>query len=719
MKPPARWTGGLQPELQGSPAGRDCTEGWTWGDGEHELGAAAMPTWEARPASPDRFAVSAEAENKVREQQPHVERIFSVGVSVLPKDCPDNPHIWLQLEGPKENASRAKEYLKGLCSPELQDEIHYPPKLHCIFLGAQGFFLDCLAWSTSAHLVPRAPGTLMISGLTEAFVMAQSRVEELTERLSWDFTPGPSSGASQCTGVLRDFSALLQSPGDAHREALLQLPLAVQEELLSLVQEASSGQGPGALASWERRSSGLLRAQCQEERAPPSDGRESLDTGSVGPRDSRGARGDNYAVEKEGGKQGGPREMDLGWKELPGEEAWEREVALRPQSVGGGLRESAPLKGKALGKEEVTQGGGGVCVHREPPGAHGSCHRAAQSRGASLLQRLHNGNASPPRVPSPPPAPEPPWHCGDRGDWGDRGDGGDRGDKQQGMARGRGPQWKRGARGGNLVTGTQRFKEALQDPFTLCLANVPGQPDLRHIVIDGSNVAMVHGLQHYFSSRGIAIAVQYFWDRGHRDITVFVPQWRFSKDSKVRESHFLQKLYSLSLLSLTPSRVMDGKRISSYDDRFMVKLAEETDGIIVSNDQFRDLAEESEKWMAIIRERLLPFTFVGNLFMVPDDPLGRNGPTLDEFLKKPARTQGSSKAQHPSRGFAEHGKQQHGREEEKGSGGIRKTRETERLRRQLLEVFWGQDHKVDFILQREPYCRDINQLSEALLSLNF
>jgi hypothetical protein len=42
-----------------------------------------------------------------------------------------------------------------------------------------------------------------------------------------------------------------------------------------------------------------------------------------------------------------------------------------------------------------------------------------------------------------------------------------------------------------LVTGTQRFQEALQDPFTLCLANVPGQPDLRHIVIDGSNVAMV------------------------------------------------------------------------------------------------------------------------------------------------------------------------------------------------------------------------------------
>ncbi|KAM6202893.1 protein KHNYN [Rhynchocyon petersi] len=672
-----------------------------------------MPTWGAGSLSPDRFAVSAEAEDKVRAQQPDVERIFNVAVSVLPKDCPETPHIWLQLEGPKENASRAKEYLKGLCSPELQDEIRYPPKLHCIFLGAQGFFLDCLAWSTTAHLVPLAPGSLMISGLTEAFVMAQSRVEELVERLSWNLWSGQAPGASQFAGVLRDFSALLQPLGDAHKEALLQLPPAVQEELLSLVQEASGGQGPQACFSREERSPGLMGAQPLGVGGLLSEGRKSLDTGSMGLGESRCEK---HALEEEGGRRSGGREMHLGWQEPPREEVWERDKAFRPQSVGGEVGATGPLKGKAVLQEGLPQERGGLYVQGEPLGAHCWSQRASQPRGASLLQRLHNGQTSPPRVPSPPPAPEPPWHCGDRGDRADRGD---KGDKQQNVTRGRGSPWKRGNKGGNLVTGTQRFQEALQDPFTLCLANVPGQPDLRHIVIDGSNVAMVHGLQHYFSSRGIAIAVQYFWDRGHRDITVFVPQWRFSKDSRVREGHFLQKLYSLSLLSLTPSRVMDGKRISSYDDRFMVKLAEETDGIIVSNDQFRDLAEESDKWMAIIRERLLPFTFVGNLFMVPDDPLGRNGPTLDEFLKKPVRTQGSSEAQHPSRGIAKPGNQQQGKEEEKGNGGLRKTRETERLRRQLLEVFWGQDHKVDFILQREPYCRDINQLSEALLSLNF
>ncbi|XP_042542262.1 protein KHNYN [Dipodomys spectabilis] len=673
-----------------------------------------MLTWGAASLTPDRFAVSAEAEEKVREQQAYLEHIFSVRMSILPKDCPENPHIWLQLEGPQENVSRAKDYLKGLCSPELQSEIHYPPKLHCIFLGAQGFFLDCLVWRTSAHLVPGAPGSLRISGLMEAFVMAQSLVEALVGKLSWDFEPQPhlqaSSGAG---GVLRDFSALLRCREDVHSEALLRLPLAVQMELLSLVQEASRGQGPQALLSWEGRTPGLWDVQNQGVKGLQNEGGRSLDTAvAVGQEESKGARVKSHTV-KEGGKQDGSRGMDSGWKDVTGEEAWEKSEAVRPQSTGGGAGEVGFLQGKVLGKDRAPQERGGMSVQG------GSWQRAAPP---SFLHHLHNGEGSSPRVPSPPPAPEPQLPSGDRGR-----DRRNRGDKQQAVARSRGGSpWKRGTRGGNLVTGTQRFEEALQDPFTLTLANVPGNPDLRHIVIDGSNVAMEHGRQQYFSSRGIALAVQHFWDRGHRDITVFVPQWRFSKDSKVRESHLLQELYSLSLLSLTPSRVVDGKRISSYDDRFMVKLAEETNGIIVSNDQFRDLAEESDKWMAIIRERLLPFTFVKNHFIVPDDPLGRNGPTLDKFLKKPARQQEASKAQHPSRSFAEHGNKQQEREEEKGrreeekaSGGIRKTRETERLRRQLLEVFLGQDHKVDFILQREPYCRDINQLSEALLSLNF
>lgn len=40
------------------------------------------------------------------------------------------------------------------------------------------------------------------------------------------------------------------------------------------------------------------------------------------------------------------------------------------------------------------------------------------------------------------------------------------------------------------VTGLARFHQSLRTPYTLKLPNEPGSPDLRHIIIDGSNVAM-------------------------------------------------------------------------------------------------------------------------------------------------------------------------------------------------------------------------------------
>lgn len=46
-----------------------------------------------------------------------------------------------------------------------------------------------------------------------------------------------------------------------------------------------------------------------------------------------------------------------------------------------------------------------------------------------------------------------------------------------------------------VVTGEQRFLEGLQMPFDLQLTDKPGDPELRTIIIDGSNVAMRWGLQ--------------------------------------------------------------------------------------------------------------------------------------------------------------------------------------------------------------------------------
>ncbi|XP_013881821.1 probable ribonuclease ZC3H12C [Austrofundulus limnaeus] len=161
--------------------------------------------------------------------------------------------------------------------------------------------------------------------------------------------------------------------------------------------------------------------------------------------------------------------------------------------------------------------------------------------------------------------------------------------------------------------------------------------NLRPVVVDGSNVAMSHGNKEVFSCQGIQLAVDWFLERGHRDITVFVPAWRKEQsrpDAPITDQEILRRLEREKILVFTPSRRVQGRRVVCYDDRFIVKLAYESDGIIVSNDNYRDLANEKPEWKSFIDERLLMYSFVNDKFMPPDDPLGRHGPSLENFLRK-------------------------------------------------------------------------------------
>ncbi|XP_055602791.1 probable ribonuclease ZC3H12B isoform X2 [Uranotaenia lowii] len=168
------------------------------------------------------------------------------------------------------------------------------------------------------------------------------------------------------------------------------------------------------------------------------------------------------------------------------------------------------------------------------------------------------------------------------------------------------------------------------------------EESLRPIVIDGSNVAMSHGNKEVFSCRGIRLCVDWFKNRGHKDITVFVPKWRKESarpDNPVKDGDILNELEKERMLVFTPSRLVGGKRMVCYDDRYILKLAAENDGIVVSNDNYRDLVQESSEFKKVVEERVLMYSFVNDRFMPPDDPLGRSGPTLDNFLRvQPRKT---------------------------------------------------------------------------------
>lgn len=150
---------------------------------------------------------------------------------------------------------------------------------------------------------------------------------------------------------------------------------------------------------------------------------------------------------------------------------------------------------------------------------------------------------------------------------------------------------------------------------------------LREIVIDGNNIAMAHKNGKTFSEEGIMIVANYFRQRGHI-VKVFVPLYRRSTNHPL-----LEKMYADGIVIFTPSRFIGGKRITPYDDRFILEYATMCGGIVVSLDQYRDLYNEKPEWRETIEKRLLTPTFVGNYVMFPEDPLGRNGPKLQEFLR--------------------------------------------------------------------------------------
>ncbi|XP_063834139.1 NEDD4-binding protein 1-like isoform X1 [Ostrinia nubilalis] len=156
---------------------------------------------------------------------------------------------------------------------------------------------------------------------------------------------------------------------------------------------------------------------------------------------------------------------------------------------------------------------------------------------------------------------------------------------------------------------------------------------LRMVVIDGSNVAMEHGRGRCFSVKGLKICIDYFLKRGHA-VKAFVPRFR-CKFGKSSEPRLLDELERRGLVVYTPSREIQGKLITPYDDRYIVQCAAEFDGVIVTGDNYRDLLQENPRWRFVIENRLLPFTWVNDMIMFPRDPLGRNGPTLEQFLRHP------------------------------------------------------------------------------------
>uniref|UniRef100_A0A3Q2P9S1 NEDD4-binding protein 1 n=1 Tax=Fundulus heteroclitus TaxID=8078 RepID=A0A3Q2P9S1_FUNHE len=680
--------------------------------------------WQAEAPTVDEFTVLEDKEEELNCARPRVEQVFKVTFTIIGLlDHTGQPHgsktsrqIWLQLRGNRDDVSKAKEYVRGLCDPELQKEERYPTDMHCIFAGARGLFLDRLIRDTSAEVLVPEPGRLWLLGRAEPVVMAQSRVQQFVAL----FQKLPE----QRQNLSPKFESWVFLACLEHKKRRLVCFIASQEVKRNVffvsIQQDSFSFHPHTQAN-----PALLpcMAEVDQDRSQSSTpvtelSNRILDT-SFEERSVSAASGDAVLLNgtrpshKRRSSESETRDTKRQYSLERKEESPERTARERPRDreargPSGSCRSKTPSASSTLSS---SYPGKANTVSAQP------INRTAASAYQTIGHAGFQGGVARTPPTNDPPAPP--------------------------------------------VTGLARFNQSLRTPFTLNLPNEPGNPDLRHIIIDGSNVAMAHGLHRFFSCRGIALAVETFWRRGHREITVFVPQWRQKRDRLATEQHFLNQLEDLRLLSFTPSREVCGQRISSHDDRFLLHLAEKTDGIIVTNDNLRDFVDTSDTWRRIIQQRLLQFTFVEDHFMIPDDPLGKDGPHLDDFLRKenckrssvssslarrasasppplqppdfraaasqqqqpvaaqtfrnPASLMGPPAAHWPHSGPPEWHPPRRSPSPSPSPPPQRSAGETSELKRKLYDIFPDQKQRIDRILSDNPYMRDLNALSGLLL----
>ena len=98
----------------------------------------------------------------------------------------------------------------------------------------------------------------------------------------------------------------------------------------------------------------------------------------------------------------------------------------------------------------------------------------------------------------------------------------------------------------------------------------------------------------------------------------------------------MKKLEEKCSVNFVPSRRLpSGEIISYHDDCYILNYAAKHKAVVVTGDNFRDHANNlgHPEWVEVINKRILMPTFVTGDIMWPEDPLGRNGPRLEDFLR--------------------------------------------------------------------------------------
>jgi hypothetical protein len=96
----------------------------------------------------------------------------------------------------------------------------------------------------------------------------------------------------------------------------------------------------------------------------------------------------------------------------------------------------------------------------------------------------------------------------------------------------------------------------------------------------------------------------------------------------------LLELEAKGQMFYSPAKRVGNRNIVTDEKLSTLMLAKKKSGIILSNDDFKKyLTSHYKEYKEVIEEKVLMYTLVEDMFLPVDDPLGKNGPNLENFVR--------------------------------------------------------------------------------------
>lgn len=155
----------------------------------------------------------------------------------------------------------------------------------------------------------------------------------------------------------------------------------------------------------------------------------------------------------------------------------------------------------------------------------------------------------------------------------------------------------------------------------------------RCIVLDGCNISFYKG-RDCFDVKDLLDAAEFFYKRHAEELRIVMPEWRLDNASSKNRSYnnvanldVLHRLDEARVIIRVPGKVLfegqNVKKTCCYDDNVQWQTRARNDGVVISNDRFRDLFVSQPNNRLALKTRLVRFKF-GNAISTTSRQLGRD-----------------------------------------------------------------------------------------------